>query len=415
MDKRNQDQKYSGDTSRGSGHYEPKSSFFRKSLAGKKAEYSKEEEEQISKYLNVAGHDEKVSSKSASFLKKNKFKRRPRHVVRNIFLLIFTVIAMLVGSYFWRLEKALGVKSTDQSKFFAGKTAGNGANNILLMGTDQRKGEGSGAARADSIMILQLDGADSKPRIISLLRDVLVDIPNVGTPGYTDCKLNAAYGIGELGTEGANNQHQGVELMRQTVRNNFGIDCKYYALADFSSFSKAVDMLFPEGLMVDANFATVEGNIVGEVEVPDDLNAKSDGFIPLQKIKVGKQTMDGRTLLNYARFRHDDENDFGRVKRQQQALSALTVSAKENFFQTILQVPETIGAVLKVTSTNIERKYFRKILFFLANGKILNYSKLTVPAVEDNGKYEIAYDLYGGQGIDVDLKYYRKKIANFLG
>lgn len=36
-----------------------------------------------------------------------------------------------------------------------------------------------------------------------------------------------------------------------------------------------------------------------------------DGNVPNQTIKVGKQQMDGRTLLNYARFRKDDEGIMG--------------------------------------------------------------------------------------------------------
>jgi anionic cell wall polymer biosynthesis LytR-Cps2A-Psr (LCP) family protein len=38
--------------------------------------------------------------------------------------------------------------------------------------------------------------------------------------------------------------------------------------------------------------------------------------------------MDGRTLLNYARFRKDDEGDFGRTKRQQQVMQAIMSGVK---------------------------------------------------------------------------------------
>ena len=33
--------------------------------------------------------------------------------------------------------------------------------------------------------------------------------------------------------------------------------------------------------------------------------------------------MDGNTLLQYARFREDEEGDFGRIRRQQQVIKAL--------------------------------------------------------------------------------------------
>ena len=43
---------------------------------------------------------------------------------------------------------------------------------------------------------------------------------------------------------------------------------------------------------MNAQFSTVDGEKVSEVEVPDDLNMK-DGVVPQQTIKVGKQRMDG--------------------------------------------------------------------------------------------------------------------------
>ncbi len=51
---------------------------------------------------------------------------------------------------------------------------------------------------------------------------------------------------------------------------------------------------------------------------------------PTQTIKVGKQQMNGSALLNYARFRDDDEADYGRTtKRQQQVLTAVLQQIKD--------------------------------------------------------------------------------------
>ena len=35
--------------------------------------------------------------------------------------------------------------------------------------------------------------------------------------------------------------------MRQTLVENFGIDCQYYAKVDFKSFEKVIDALFMNG------------------------------------------------------------------------------------------------------------------------------------------------------------------------
>lgn len=39
--------------------------------------------------------------------------------------------------------------------------------------------------------------------------------------------------------------------------------------------------------------------------------------------------MNGSTLLNYARFRDDDEGDYGRTRRQQQVMTAVLQQIKD--------------------------------------------------------------------------------------
>lgn len=60
---------------------------------------------------------------------------------------------------------------------FNGVKSSNGAKNILILGSDTR---GEDAGRADTIMVLQLNGPSKKPKLISFMRDTFVDIPGVG-------------------------------------------------------------------------------------------------------------------------------------------------------------------------------------------------------------------------------------------
>lgn len=76
-----------------------------------------------------------------------------------------------------------------------------------------------------------------------------------------------------------------------------------------------------------------------------------NGHVPNQTIKVGKQDMDGRTLLNYARFRKDDEGDYGRTKRQQQVMQAVMKQLKNPL--NLFNGPEALGKVYSLTSTNM--------------------------------------------------------------
>ena len=85
-----------------------------------------------------------------------------------------------------------------------------------------------------------------KPKLISFMRDTFVDIPGVGPN-----KINAAYAYG------------GAELVRETLKQNFNLDTKYYAKVDFQSFEKIVDSMFPKGVKIDAEKSL---NLDGDIE-----------------------------------------------------------------------------------------------------------------------------------------------------
>ncbi|MDR0691053.1 MAG: LCP family protein [Streptococcaceae bacterium] len=407
-------------------------SFFHKSFKNKKSKKfhssSTEEDEYINRY--IYGTDKKKTP--LRFFKKSKTHRKGKyHPVRNVILALLLIFLIFAGSLLWRLNGALGTKPNVPVELFEGKTSANGAHNILILGTDQRENQSAKAARADSIMVLQMDGSEKRIKLVSFMRDILVDIPNVGVSGEKDCKLNAAYGIGEAGSIGRNNQNQGAELMRETLKQNFGIECRYYAIVNFSSFATAIDALFPHGIPIDAEFATIRGQQFTEVAVPDDLATPEKmvvSDVPMsaaqaslygytdpaiyQMIKTGKQKMDGRTALNYARFRHDDENDFGRVKRQQQVMTAITSKAKS--VSTLLKTPDAIKSVLKVTSTNVNKGFLYRALFAILLGQgNKKIDKMSVPANDDK-TYTSGLDMYGGEGMEINCELYCQKAIDFL-
>ena len=243
-----------------------------------------------------------------------------------------------------------------QVEVFNGQDTRDGVN-ILILGTDGRIGQNSTETRTDSIMVLNVSGKDKKLKLVSFMRDNLVYIDGysqvINGQKQADHKLNLAYELGEQ--EGK----QGAEMVRKVLKDNFDLDIKYYALVDFQAFATAIDTLFPNGVEMNAQFSTVDGEKVSEVEVPDDLNMK-DGVVPQQTIKVGKQRMDGRTLLNYSRFRKDDEGDFGRTRRQQEVMSAIMHQIKDP--TKLFTGSEALGKVFAMTSTNVP------FSFLLTNG-----------------------------------------------
>ena len=77
-------------------------------------------------------------------------------------------------------------------------------------------------ARTDS-MWWSMWAARGKIKMVSFMRDTLVNIKGASETDYSqDLKLNTAFNIGEQ------NNHQGAELMRETLKRNFDNDISIY-------------------------------------------------------------------------------------------------------------------------------------------------------------------------------------------
>ncbi len=120
--------------------------------------------------------------------------------------------------------------------------------------------------------------------------------------------------------------------------------------------------------------------------------------------------MDGRTLLNYARFRHDDQGDAGRVARQQQVMSTVITKLKNPLV--LFTGSSALGTARAVTMTNIPNSFFLTnglgTLFGMQGG----LNSTTIPAVND---WTNAYDKYGGLGLSIDMNKYKTLAQELLG
>ncbi len=179
-----------------------------------------------------------------------------------------------------------------------GAWEGEGRVNILLMGIDRRPGEAF-VSRTDSMMVISINPDTDSASILSIPRDLYVDIPNYGQD-----RINTAmvYGAQE------GDYLDGAALAMQTVSYNLGIPIHHFVLVDFGAFVRTVDLL--GGITVDVPYE------INDPEYPD----MDYGYEPLY-IPAGLQQFDGATALKYARTRHAD-SDFNRAYRQQQILFA---------------------------------------------------------------------------------------------
>lgn len=232
-------------------------------------------------------------------------------------LLIILFVVLVVESFgaFSMAQSYLEVKGKKNNEEKVNNFKGQKAEdkndiNVLLIGTDSR---GEDRGRSDSLMIAHYDQKSKTPKLVSIMRDTYVEIP-----GYGKEKINAAYSLG------------GVELVRKTISANFHVPIEYYVVVNFNDFKDIINTLFPSGL---------------------EINAEKDMNLDGVDIKKGLQKMDGNTTLQYARFRHDEESDFGRVRRQQQVLSA--IAAQSANLESITRLPKTIGKLLGYVSTNL--------------------------------------------------------------
>ena len=361
----------------------------------------------IPQYSNQSRSNRHQKFPSLPKVKKKKPRKFFKRLLIWLLLLITCVAAGMIIMFLRGFQSATSTnKSADakaaQVEVFNGQDTKDGVN-ILVMGTDGRIGQNSAETRTDTIMVLNVSGSDKKIKLVSFMRDNLVYIDSysqiVNGKKQTDNKLNVAYELGEQ--EG----QKGAEMVRKVLKDNFDLDIKYYALVDFQAFATAIDTLFPDGVTIDAKFSTLNGQPLTEATVGDDLHA-TETESPTQTIRAGKQQMNGSTLLNYARFRDDDEGDYGRTKRQQQVMSAVLEQIKDP--TKLFTGSEALGKVFGMTSTNLPYTFLLTNGLSVIEGAQNGIERLTVPEL---GDWVDAYDVYGGQGLLVDQNKYRTKLA----
>lgn len=288
-----------------------------------------------------------------------------------LFLLLL-IIALIITTFstfqYWSGYHATAEDTAGQIDFTGDEPNGD-FENVLLLGSDAR---GEEPSRTDTIMIASWNKRTSEVKVISFMRDIYAAIP-----GYEDYKLNTAYYLG------------GVELLKETLSDMFGIPIHHYALIDFQSFEQLVDVAAPKGVEIDV-----------EKEMSEEIGVT---------LMPGVQRLNGQELLGYARFRADEEGDFGRVRRQQQVIGAL----KEEFIGplAIAGYPKLAGAVQGAVQTDMAAsdQLSKAIKFALFGGG--EVERLTIPA---EGTYSTGSYSHAGSVLELDLEANRQVIQTFL-
>ncbi|PEJ48472.1 transcriptional regulator [Bacillus sp. AFS002410] len=246
---------------------------------------------------------------------------------------------------------------------------------FLVIGVDSR---GEKNSRSDSIAVVQYNVEDRTLKVASILRDSYVKIKGYK---YGYGKINQAYYLG------------GEKLLKDTIYRNLGIPIDHTVIIDFKGFVGIVDTLVPEGITVDVSQSLI-----------DDMKLK---------MKLGKNNLHGEQLLKYVRFRHDQNNDFGRVQRQQEVLLKVVSAVKEklNTFGGIARVPLLLDETTKYVSTDLKLDDILSLASIAFTQPIEKIDRLSIPV--DTGYTNETVE-HSGAVLKLDLTKNRQSIKQFF-
>ncbi len=188
---------------------------------------------------------------------------------------------------------------------------GGGPQTFLILGSDRRSGsknteEKDAAPHSDTILLVRFDPEQGQTSVMSIPRDLMVNITTPSGQVDPEQKINAAYTIGsQIG-----GPNEASVLAAETIKHEVFPELQLNGIIDvnFSGFINVVDTLGCAYVNVDHRYLHEKGE-----------NGEEYTTINLQP---GYQRLCYENALDYVRYRHDD-SDFVRVARQQDFLRDL--------------------------------------------------------------------------------------------
>jgi len=285
--------------------------------------------------------------------------------VFTIISILLAVIAIAGASYYW-FSGGLSAKPKENGSI----VSPDHKINIMVMGVDERSDD---VGRSDTLFVLTVDTNTKEVAMLSIPRDTRVKIP-----GKSWDKINAAYAYG------------GKKLAQQAVEGLLGIKIDHHIEINIAGFKKIIDAM--GGVTID-----VEKRMYYNDPYDDDGGLVID-------LRPGVQHMDGRTAIQYVRYR-DEDGDIGRVERQQKFLKAVLNEIASP--SVITKIPAIIREVSSVVKSD------------MSTSEMLNLAKI----LNDASKKGLKTDMVPGKPAYIDdISYWlpdlialRKHVAQTLG
>ncbi|NQV00685.1 MAG: LCP family protein [Parcubacteria group bacterium] len=333
-------------------------------------------------------------------LKKQKHRKKNEKKLRIACLIISTLIIFSFLVLFYQLIPSSEISINNEPN--KNKTGFNSilslaqnkenkpAMNVLILG---RPGQGySGQDLTDTIILAHIEPDKGKAVLISLPRDLLVQISNQGAL----TKINSLYA------------RCGIECLKEKVQGITGLSVDHYVLIDLAVVKEVIELV--DGL---------------NVYVPKDIN---DPYFPgpnysyqTFNLSAGWRYLNGDTALKYVRTRYTSPNgDFDRMARQQQIIQLLKQKVLDLNplwdLPTYLKIFNTLNDHIKTDLGLLEIKSFWQIAKDIGSDEIISLvidkkeTNLLIggQVMFDEQKASVVYPK-AGQGNYEEIKEYIKK------
>ncbi|MBN8868482.1 MAG: LCP family protein [Solirubrobacterales bacterium] len=288
--------------------------------------------------------------------------KRPRYWWR--FLL---AVVLIIGSFATATQASVmhivnqvvkDLHKPGQPKLPAGiLKADDGPQTIAIIGSDVRTGGGDtegDPGRSDTTLLVRLDPETNQIAMLSIPRDLRVEIPGVGID-----KFNAAFTYG------------GTELTLKTIKSITGLDINHYINVDFQGFADVIDAIHCVYVDVDRHYFNDNAGL-----------SVSEQYATID-IKAGYQKLCGTNALEFARYRHTD-SDLVRAARQQDLIGE--VRNRLSFGELVTQRKELLKAFVDNVTTDIgqsgDTKDVFSLLKLLLDSRGAAVTEVTFPATD---------------------------------
>lgn len=299
--------------------------------------------------------------------------------------MVFGSLIIVVAAYF-----AFKLYMTERHLFHGGGKAPALAENIDI---NQLKGEGDGRINVlvlgiggpghdgpdltDTMMLMSIDPINHKAALLSIPRDLWVQIPGFGSQ-----KINAAYPDGKYASKSKNTNDQinaGLAELDKTLEPIIGVPIHYHAVVDFQAFKQGVNAV--GGVTLNVTQSELNWPSANPTELYDPTIAWENHGNPVIA-RIGTQYMNGSQALLYARSR-ETSSDFARSQRQRQLMVALK---DKTFSLGTLSNPVKISSLMDSLGNNVYTDFsvndifrMQQIFSQIPSGNITSLDLVTPP------------------------------------